>query len=131
MSLGLRYLLAWIPMVPLAVANGLLRVSTYGRRLPELTAHQLSTLIGSALMSVYIYFVVRSWPPPTAASALRLGALWAAMTVAFEFSFGRFVAGHSWSRLLHDYDLSAGRLWLLFVAWIGVAPLVLRRAARR
>ena len=31
----------------------------------------------------------------------------------FELGFGHWVAGHPWSRLLADYDLLAGRIWVL------------------
>lgn len=46
---------------------------------------------------------------------LRLG-------VAFEFLFGHYVAGHSWERLLHDYNLVAGRVWLILLVWVALAP---------
>jgi hypothetical protein len=29
----------------------------------------------------------------------------------FEFLVGHYVMGHPWSRLLHDYNILAGRLW--------------------
>ena len=45
-----------------------------------------------------------------------------AMTVAFEFLFGHYVAGHSWDRLLHDYNLFAGRVWVVVLVWVTVAP---------
>ena len=127
MSIATRYLLAWIPMVVIAVANGVLRVVTYGRRMTELGAHQLSTLIGAAALSVYIGFVVRRWPPASGGEALRLGAMWVALTVAFECLFGRFVVGRTWAQLLHDYDLSAGRVWVLLLIWVGAAPWLFRK----
>ncbi|MFN8177798.1 MAG: hypothetical protein U0167_07720 [bacterium] len=127
MSIALRYMLAWVPMVVIAVANGVLRVTTYGRRMTELGAHQLSTLIGAAVLSVYIWLVVRRWPPSSGGQALRLGAMWVALTVAFECLFGRFVVGRAWAQLFHDYDLLAGRVWALFLIWVGVAPWLFRR----
>ena len=39
------------------------------------------------------------------------------------------VAGHSWARLLADYNLFAGRVWSLFLVWITVAPYVTWRLA--
>ncbi len=35
-----RYVLAWISMLVIAVANGALRQVTFGKVLPELHAHQ-------------------------------------------------------------------------------------------
>ncbi|MGD0488096.1 MAG: hypothetical protein ABSB94_12985 [Syntrophorhabdales bacterium] len=33
--------------------------------------------------------------------------------VAFEFLFGRFIAGRCWDHVIHAYNLCAGRLWVL------------------
>jgi hypothetical protein len=57
-----RYLAAWAPMVPLAILNGTLREWTYGRRLPALRAHQLSTLTLALLVGGYVLLVTR-WLP--------------------------------------------------------------------
>ena len=45
----------------------------------------------------------------------------------FEFGFGHYVAGHSWSKLFADYSLLTGRVWLLFLAWVTVVPYVIWR----
>jgi hypothetical protein len=44
------------------------------------------------------------------------------LTLAFEFSFGRYVSGLSWRTLLADYDLSQGRLWPLLLLTTLLAP---------
>jgi hypothetical protein len=117
-----KYVLAWFPMVAIAIANGVLRESSYGKRLSELAAHQVSTLTAVILFGVYVWSVVRIWRPASAAQAIAVGLLWLAMTIAFEFLFGHYIAGHSWQRLLLDYNLLAGRIWLLVLVWIAVAP---------
>lgn len=45
--------------------------------------------------------------------------------LAFEFVFGRYVAGHSWARLMADYNILAGRLWVFFLLWMLVMPFVI------
>lgn len=127
----LRYALAWFPMMVIAVGNGVLRVATYGKRMPELAAHQLSTLVGAILLSVYIWFVVRRWPPESGRHALAAGALWVCMTVGFEFLFGRLVVHRAWGELLHDYNLLSGRVWTLLLVWVCLAPWVFRRLGPR
>lgn len=123
----LRYAACWLLLAIVAVANGALRSATYGKRMPELTAHQLSTLTLIVMTGLVAWVFHRAWPLTSPAQAWRVGALWLAMTIAFEFGFGRFVAGHSWSRLLLDYNLLDGRTWPLFLGWIFVLPwLVLR-----
>ncbi len=54
-----KYVLAWFPMVAIAITNGVLRQAWYGKHLGELQAHQISTLTGVVLFGVYIWFVVR------------------------------------------------------------------------
>ncbi len=49
------------------------------------------------------------------------------MTIAFEFLFGRLVSGCSWNDLLHDYNLCAGRVWVLVLIWTAIAPYVFYR----
>lgn len=55
----LRYVIAWVPMLLIAIANGAFRQLTSSRVLPELRAHQLSTVIGSVLIGLFIWAVVR------------------------------------------------------------------------
>lgn len=118
----LRYLLAWLLLAVVAIANGILRQATYGTLLSELAAHQISTLIGIVFTGIVVWLLSRAWPLRSARKAWTIGIVWLALTIAFEFGFGHYVAGHSWSRLLADYDLFRGRLWTLFLAWIAVAP---------
>ena len=125
-----KYVLVWVQMVAIAIANGALRESWYGQHLSELAAHQLSTLTAVILFGVYIWFVVRFWPPTSAAQAVAVGLLWLVMTITFEFLFGHYLAGHSWERLLHDYNLLAGRVWPLVLVWVAVAPYLFFRMSK-
>jgi len=121
----LPYALAWIPMVAIAVGNGVLRETTYGRRVGELAAHQISCATAIALFYAYGFLLFRVFPIPGTGTALAVGAMWVGLTMAFEFLFGRFVVGHPWSRLLADYNLARGRLWPLVLLAVGIGPLVL------
>lgn len=125
-----KYLLAWFPMIPIAIGNGVLRQRWYGKHVGELAAHQISTALGIALFGIYIWLVVRALRPASGQQAIAIGLLWLALTVAFEFLFGRYVAGHSWRALLSDYDLLAGRLWVLVLAWLALAPYLFYRLQR-
>jgi hypothetical protein len=51
---------------------------------------------------------------------------WLALTVAFEFGFGRLVAKQSWDELLADYDVAEGRTWPFVLAWIAAGPAAVR-----
>jgi hypothetical protein len=124
------YLLAWLPMVVIAILNGTLRDLWYRAYMGPLPAHQLSTLTLILLFALYIWLVIRRRPPASALQAWAVGLVWLALTIAFEFGFGHYVAGHSWADLLADYDLTAGRLWVLIPAWVTVAPYLFYRLGR-
>lgn len=119
-----RFILAWIPMVLIAIANGMIREATYGKQLSDLRAHQISTLTGVFLFGVYIWGLTHVLSITSTGQAVAIGLLWLAMTVAFEFLFGHYVAKHSWSTLLADYNLLQGRLWVVVLVWVAIAPLI-------
>ncbi|OHC91542.1 MAG: hypothetical protein A3J87_05515 [Sideroxydans sp. RIFOXYB12_FULL_59_6] len=127
----LRPLLGWLVLLGVAMINGTLRDFTYGKHMSELTAHQLSTVIGILLFALVIRRYVRRWPPASAHEAWYIGLFWMVLTVAFEFLFFHYVGGHSWQVLLTNYDMSAGRLWPLILLWVAVAPYLFFRLGPR
>jgi hypothetical protein len=126
----IRYIIAWIPMLVIAVANGVFRELTFAKMMSELHAHQLSTVMGSVFIGFYIWAFVRIWIPSSSQHALKIGLIWLVLTVAFEFIFGRYVMHHSWSRLLNDYNVFRGKLWAVFLIWLTIAPYVFLRIRR-
>jgi len=127
----LRYILLWFVMLVIGIGNGALREATFGKVMSGLRAHQLSTLIGAVLMGVFIGFVIQAWPPASSGEALAVGAVWLCLTVAFECFMGLVLRRLPLAEVLADYDLRAGRVWVLFLLWLLVAPwlfFVLRNA---
>lgn len=119
-----RFILAWIPMVLIAIANGMIREATYGKQLSDLRAHQISTLTGVFLFGVYIWGLIHVLSITSTGQAVAIGLIWLAMTITFEFLFGHYVAKHSWNTLLADYNVLKGRLWAVVLIWVAIAPLV-------
>jgi hypothetical protein len=125
-----RYLLAWIPMVGLAVANGAFREAWLVPRLGEHQGRQASTMLLVLLLAVYIGAVMKLWPARSSRHAIATGVLWLVLTLAFEFALGTFVSGLSWREMLAEYNLASGRLWALVPLTVAVAPLVFYRYYR-
>ena len=117
-----KYLVSWIPGIPIAIVNGLFRTSLYMQFLTELHAHQLSAVSFIVLFGIYVWFVLKWLKLSSAQEAFRLGLTWLVLTVIFEFLFGHFVMGHPWSSLFHDYNLLAGRVSVLVLIWIAATP---------
>ena len=122
-----KYCLLWLGLVVIAVINGAIRQATYLKWFGDLRAHQLSTLTGLILFGVYIWAAGLRWKLESANQAILVGLMWLAMTIAFEFLFGHFVMKNPWSKLLNDYNLAAGRVWVLVLIWTAIAPYVFYR----
>ncbi len=116
------YMAFWIGLLVLAIINGAVREKVYGPAMSELSAHQLSTLIGLILFGTYIWILSGIYPMESSRQAIAIGGTWLMMTVAFEFVFGHWVMEHPWQRLFHDYNIFKGRVWLLVLIWTAVAP---------
>ena len=126
----LRYVAAWLLMPIIGIVNGTIRQYGYSNSLGELRAHQVSTLTGIMLFGLYVWALTLLWKIRSSAEAIAIGLIWLILTIAFEFLFGHYVMKHPWSRLLHDYNIFEGRLWVLVLVWITVAPYVFYRLSR-
>jgi hypothetical protein len=125
-----RWTAAWAGFAVVATANGLSR-GLYAGRLGDDRAHQVSTATLVAALTPYVRAVDRRWPLPTARGAAGVGAAWVALTLAFEFGFGHYVAKQSWQTLLADYDLRRGRLWPVVLAAVATMPATAREIRLR
>ena len=123
----LKYTLAWIPMVFIAIANGIIREFVYKKHTGELTAHQISTITLIIFFTFYVWGLSFLWKLETASQAVIIGLIWLGLTVLFEFIFGHYVMGHPWSKLLHDYNIMEGRIWILILLWTAIVPYVIFR----
>ncbi|MBN1348693.1 hypothetical protein JXJ21_04725 [candidate division KSB1 bacterium] len=126
-----KYILGWLVLVIIAIINGLIRNEFYKEALGDLRAHQVSTLTGIILFGLVIWGFTRLWKLTSARQAWTIGFIWLVMTIAFEFVFGHFVMGNPWSTLFHDYNIFAGRVWLLVLIWTTVAPYVFYKFTRK
>ena len=120
-----KYIVAWFPMIIIAIANGLFREKFLAGRLNELQAHQASTASMILLFGIYVWVLLKIWEPETTNQALMIGVFWLLFTVIFEFLFGHYIVGHSWNKLLHDYNIVKGRVWILVLIWVAIAPYVI------
>ncbi len=116
-----RYFILWIPMIVIAFLNATFRQLVFINHMNELRAHQLSTITLIVLCSAYAWWIFPYLHIPDLRQAFVAGALWAMLTILFEFSLGLF-AGRSFAFILHDYDLLAGRIWLFFIVWLFLLP---------
>lgn len=118
-----RYILLWLPMLLIAIGNGILREAFIKQHFNDHAAHQLSTVTLIIFFAVYIGFVISRFPPADAQQAWWIGLLWLLLTLIFEFGFG-YYRGNTWSAMLGEYNIFEGKLWILIPLWVAVAPWV-------
>ena len=119
----IKYFLLWLPMIAIAFANAALRELIFLKHFSEFQVHQLSTITLIILCSVYVWLVSPALNIQNNKQAFLIGFLWVLLTVAFEFSLGR-LTNKSWEYLLRDYNIFAGRIWLLFLITLFLLPCV-------
>jgi hypothetical protein len=124
-----RWLIAWVGAPVLAIVNGAARELTYKDQVGESTADQISVAPLIALLALYFWVLQRRWPLATTRDAVSIGVAWAALSVLFEFGFGHYVEGDSWTDLLRTYDVTEGNLWILIPLWIAAGPATVRAIA--
>ena len=118
----LRSLLAWLVILALAIANGVLREELLIPALGKPGALVLSGVLLSVLIVLVAYGLVRFVRDLTASQCLRIGVLWLGLTLAFEFSFGRYVQHKSWAELLDAYAFKDGNIWPVVLVVTLLAP---------
>jgi hypothetical protein len=48
--------------------------------------------------------------------------MWVTLSVSFEFLVGHYVLDQPWAALVHDYNLFAGRVWILVLMTELIGP---------
>lgn len=113
----------WVILVFLAILNAVLREDLISPALGDYAGHVLSSIILSVIIFIVAYLFLRSLSIVfTSQELLLIGFLWLVLTVAFEFLFGHYVMGHSWSTLLSDYNIFEGRIWILVLISTFISP---------
>lgn len=118
----LKSLLAWLVILVLAVANGALREAVLVPFFGRASGLVLSGVLLSLLVALVAHAFVRFTKNATASQGLLVGVFWLCLTLAFEFSFGRYVQHKSWVELLDAYTFKDGNLWPVVLLVTLLAP---------
>lgn len=119
----------WAGILLLAIANGALREAVLIPRLGAPVGLVLSGILLSVLIVGVAYFSL-PWLGTRRPSHLwGIGIGWLVLTLAFEFSFGRW-QGKSWSTLFEAYTFRGGNLWPIVLLITALAPTLAARLMR-
>lgn len=125
----LRYLIAWLGLMVLAIINGVFREFWLVTHYATGVAYQLSTVLLLMLFTGYFWWLFRRWPLRSTGQAWALGTVWLLLTLAFEFGLG-LAGGLSWKEILQQYNIVAGDLWIAVPLYVFIAPRLFTRAKR-
>ncbi|MGB5082310.1 MAG: hypothetical protein WBO23_16400 [Burkholderiales bacterium] len=118
----LKALALWLAILVLAVLNGTLREKILMPSLGSFGALVASGIILSGCIFLAA-FAGAPWFGKLAPPAWALiGLSWLALTLAFEFGFGRFVQHKAWTELFAAYTFKGGNIWPLVLVVILVSP---------
>jgi hypothetical protein len=123
-GLIIKALGVWIILLILAINNGFLRQKVLLGPLGESRAHQVSSVILSVAIFLLSYVFVKLQSEYGISAFAIVGILWLCMTIAFEFIFGHYVMKHSWQKLIEDYNLAKGRIWVVVLIVTLAAPIL-------
>ncbi len=120
----MRAVLIWCALLVIASINGVAREAALIPRIGELAGRALSTLALSTLIVILTWISIGWMAPRSAQQAWAIGVIWIVLTLAFEFLAGHYVFHNPWSRLLEDYNVIRGRIWILVLITTLVSPRV-------
>lgn len=121
----------WFVIVVLAIINGIMRESLYNSLFNPLIARVVSSIVLIILILVIVYVsMTKSGMVFLSNETLWLGTFWLILTIIFEFLFGHFIMGNSWSFLLQDYNILKGHLWPLVLLTVFISPYIVGKLTK-
>lgn len=118
-----RTVLGWLVILGLAMLNGAFRQVVLIPRIGDRAAI-ISPLLLSVLIVVATAVLLPWIRPATARDAWTVGTFWLGLTLAFEFLAGHYLFGDPWAKLLAEYNVVRGRLWLVVPMTSLLAPVL-------
>ncbi len=112
----------WLLIAFVEMIHGILRAKFLAPKVGDLRSRQLAVFSGSLLIFLIAYALVPWIDPRSPNEAIQVGTLWFLCMMIFEFSVGRFVFGFSWKWLWKDFNPFQGRLLLLGMIFLFLAP---------
>ena len=116
----------WFIFAVTGILNGIFRKSFIEPKVGEHAGHVISTIILICVILAVTYLFISNLKFDYSRTDLILiGAFWLILTILFEFGFGHYIMGHSWSKLFADYNILQGRVWSLVPLTTFIAPLLI------
>lgn len=126
-----RALLIWTGLAAFVTLVGFLRPLAFEPGLGMVGAQFLTAALSILAIAGAAWRFGRGRPAPEPADYLRAGLLWAGLTLLLETVGALLIARIPISLMISNYDLPAGRLWVVVLAALFFVPVLVGRAASR
>jgi len=131
LNLFLKVAMIWFIIVIVAVINGIFRESILVPYFGEAVALPASGITLAIIIFMIIYLSFKLFSKNKYLSYLYIGIQLVTMTLVFEFVFGHYVIGKSWSELLQVFNILEGDLFILALLVSLLSPLLVAKIKKR
>ena len=121
----------WFVIALLAIANGLFRESLLVPNFGQSMALPVSGMLLSLIVFIVTYLSFTLFGKHNNAAYFLIGVQWVLMTLSFEFLFGHYMMGKSWSEILHVFNIMKGNLFSIVLIVSLLSPLLVAKIKGR
>lgn len=125
--LFLKTSMIWFVIVILAIVNAIFRETVLVSLLGQNIALPLSGILLSLIVFIVTYLSSPLFGKNNILIYFLIGLQWVVMTLLFEFLFGYYVIGKSWSSLLQVFNIMKGDLMILVLLVSLFSPILVAK----
>lgn len=126
-GLFIKVSLVWMAIATLAIGNGVFRESVLVPNIGQGAALPISGISLSFIVFVVTYLVFPFFGKRNLLTYFLIGAQWVFMTLLFEFLFGHYVSGKSWSSIFQVFNILKGDLFVLVLLTSLISPVIVAK----
>lgn len=126
-SLFLKTSMIWFVIALFAVANGIFRETVLVSNLGQNIALPVSGMLLSLIVFIVTYLSFHLFSKHNTLTYFLIGLQWVLMTLLFEFLFGHYVVGKSWSDILQVFHITKGDLFIIVLIASLFSPLLVAK----
>lgn len=128
--LFLKTSMIWFIIALLAIVNGIFRENVLVGMIGPNMAVPVSGITLSMIVLIVTYVSFPLFGKHHALTYFFIGLQWVVMTLLFEFIFGHYVMGKSWSDILEVFHIMRGNLFIIVLAVSLISPLLMAKVKR-
>ncbi|EIF51619.1 MULTISPECIES: hypothetical protein [Sulfurovum] len=129
-NLFLKTSMIWLIIAFMAIINGIFRENVLVGMIGPNMAVPVSGITLSMIVLIVTYVSFPLFGKHHALTYFVIGLQWVLMTLLFEFIFGYYVMGKSWSDISEVFHIMRGNLFIIVLAVSLISPLLMAKVKR-